>query len=509
MSEVRLVIQDLTGAKWGDFHGSIVSRVVASLSAEPETIGETAEALERFENHGQRLLTQGLRSGFKSEPWDAGLVMIDLPGRLIAYESSYDHFGSAASVCYHNGSSATGLNIRYKLPSDWLIIDSLDQWPRHIPRREERLSRIARNPRALIYGDELYNFVIERCFSSEELRQHLELQDPSSTYEFCKKLHIQWLQTPQAALGDLSPREYMVSQIEEVDSNLWSRQEQWGLTSTCPQPRSENCFAYEHGPMGSQEYLVYQYMMEFLLERCVVRLEEIRNSKIDWDLFSERARLKNMVNEWRDTLQDDFRNRSPAYIIDMERKLVPMTLSREETIIDCDCPLCNLMADLPGPAFWGLDGSGLPMEFEFSTMRTEQEWKEFMLADFELDRPAESDAQIRLGSGVPGGGNALAATMVAPNTSLMALISVGFSLSDLLVKVEEVDPKRNYIASLNRHFDNLRAVVLEQGEHMSMVAPVLEKFEDSLQELRQEHPQLSIDCDEVSTMLAALLEFVE
>jgi hypothetical protein len=77
------------------------------------------------------------------------------------------------------------------------------------------------------------------------------------------------------------------------------------------------------------------------------------------------------------------------------------------------------------------------------------------------------------------------------------------------MKVEDIDPSRQIINTLNRHFDNVRAVVLEHGENLCMIEPVLERFEDTLHDLKVSHPTLSIDCDEVSTMLATLLEFAD
>lgn len=511
MSEVRLVVQDQTGAKWGDFHGSTVSRVVGALAAEPETIPELAMALERYENHGKRLLHRGLHCGFRDDPWDAGIVMIDLPGRLLINESSYDHFEHSSSVNYHNGSSATNVKIRYQLPTDWMIHSSTDQWCIHSSRRIQRFRALERNSRDFVYGDGMLDFLIDRCYHSDALRRHVVLHDPTNTYALCKKIHLEWLQTPQNTLGGLSPREYMLDEVECIDADLWSRQEQWAITGNCPLALAEDSFAYEHAPMGSQEFYVYQYMIEFILECCVVRLPTVmKQSTESWDLVTERTKIRQLVDTWMHQPQDDFRGRTPKQIIDMERKRIPLTLSREETIIDCDCPLCNLMADLPGPAFWGIDGSGLPFEYPFSTFKSEAEWNSMMPGDADFEAlPMQQDSSIRLGSGIPGSGNALASTVVVPNSALMVLVSVGFSLSDLITKVEDVDPSRNFIRTLNRHFDNVRAIVLEHGDNLSLLAPALERFEDSLQDIRHAHPNLTVDCDEVSFMLSSLLEFAD
>ncbi|MBL8872109.1 MAG: hypothetical protein JNK90_20215, partial [Planctomycetaceae bacterium] len=310
------------------------------------------------------------------------------------------------------------------------------------------------------------------------------------------------------ALGDTSPRSYMLASLETIDADIWSRQEQWSLTGECPLPLAVNSFAHKAANLGSQEYFIYQYMIEFILECCVVRLPSfLKRPAPSWDFVAERQKIRKQVDDWMLQPLDDFRGRTPRQLIDLERRRIPMTLTREETIIDCDCPLCNLMADMPGPSFWSLDGSGLPFEYAFSTFTSESEWESFGFDGSFESFPMSADVQIRLGSGIPGGGSALTATKVAPNSALMSLVSVGFSLSDLLSKIEDVDPSRHLIQTLNRHFDNVRAVVLEYGDNLSLVKPSIDQFEECLKDVKDAHPNLSVDCEEVSFMLTALLEF--
>ena len=92
MSEVKLVLRDATRDVSGTLHGSIADRIVAALSAEPETLEELATAVERFEAGGSRWL-QRLRSGIDDRPHDAGVVIIDLAARLIFTSSSATDIG--------------------------------------------------------------------------------------------------------------------------------------------------------------------------------------------------------------------------------------------------------------------------------------------------------------------------------------------------------------------------------------------------------------------------------
>jgi hypothetical protein len=51
-------------------------------------------------------------------------------------------------------------------------------------------------------------------------------------------------------------------------------------------------------------------------------------------------------------------------------------MSGHEAMIDADCPCCQMLADIPGPMFWHLDGSGMDDDFAFDIYhRTREEWE--------------------------------------------------------------------------------------------------------------------------------------
>lgn len=90
MSEVRLNIIDSRGAIHGTAHGFAADAVIAALSAEPETIAELEAALDRYIKHlDDRRPFDFFDASENFEPWDAGLVIVDLAARIVATESSY------------------------------------------------------------------------------------------------------------------------------------------------------------------------------------------------------------------------------------------------------------------------------------------------------------------------------------------------------------------------------------------------------------------------------------
>ena len=122
LSETRLVIRESARDWSGTIHASDPDRAVAALSADPVTLEELEAAVGRFARStpGCRLFAN-LSQGLCDEPYDAGLVVIDLVARLIVVDSTYSSPGTRGVVPYHDGRFATDLRVKYHLADDWLI----------------------------------------------------------------------------------------------------------------------------------------------------------------------------------------------------------------------------------------------------------------------------------------------------------------------------------------------------------------------------------------------------
>jgi hypothetical protein len=126
MSEVRINVLDAREANQGTIHGSVADALIASLSAEPETIAELEAALDRFcKRHEDHSPFAWFVAGEDTDPWDEGVVIVDLAARIVAAESSYSALQSQGEVNYHNGSEATDVWLPYRLPDDWLFLTSV------------------------------------------------------------------------------------------------------------------------------------------------------------------------------------------------------------------------------------------------------------------------------------------------------------------------------------------------------------------------------------------------
>ena len=132
MSEIRLVIVEKDLAFSGDVHGSTGDRVVAALSAEPNTLEELETALVKYQRprdtasrYDLDLLPAG-RCHFVR--YDTGRILIDLYAKLIVIDSDYSDPEREGVVYFHNGHYRTSEEIAYKLADHWTITHNVSNW---------------------------------------------------------------------------------------------------------------------------------------------------------------------------------------------------------------------------------------------------------------------------------------------------------------------------------------------------------------------------------------------
>ena len=107
------------------------------------------------------------------------------------------------------------------------------------------------------------------------------------------------------------------------------------------------------------------------------------------------ARLDQIKSDWLNRPEEDFEDKSPAYIIECERKRLPLAVAAERAMFDDDCPLCRAMAGHTGPTFCHFDGSNMDDDFPFSFYLTRDEWEAEKELQGELDEEFEKERQKR------------------------------------------------------------------------------------------------------------------
>ncbi len=363
MSEVRLNILDASRAINGAIHGSEADAVVAGLSAEPETIQELQDAMSRFIKPIDNLQPfTSFALGVNNAPWDAGIIFVDLAARVVATESSYSTLSPEGEVQYHNGVQATDVWLPYRVADDWLFLDSIAEYEGICDqRRAERAASQPLDARATLYGA-VAEFIVRECRAA----CNSKAESPIA------QIHARWLMTPREDLRGLSPREVMLMKRDFVDADLQSREVQWSFVGEPAPCLNQDSAAYRFAGFGTHEVVLYYELLRFLLSECWKRVSEEGSTPIP----DEVARLEQTKAGWLERPDPDFGGRSPAYILECERKRLPLIVSAEEVVQDDDCPFCQWMSQEGTPAFSHLDGCNMDDDFPFSFYRTRDEWEE-------------------------------------------------------------------------------------------------------------------------------------
>jgi hypothetical protein len=331
-------------------------------------------------------------------------MIIDLAARIVARESTYSMPGPMGQVHYHNGQFATHIPIFYCVPDDWLFLDSIAEY-RGVchERRENRLKNPSLDARAVLYGRPLLEFLATNVRLASACR-NLKNDDVDTLTALTPiaAIHAQWLLTPRDDLRGQSPREVMLAKQNFINSDLESRAFQWSMQLEGPPCLAVDSFAYRFAGFGFHEWVIYYQLIRHLLT-CT------SEANADQDFEDLVTELQSLKDSWLNEPNSDLDNRTPAIIIDNERRRLPEAMGGRSMVIDEDCPLCKMMGDECElgfeVCFWHLDGCNMDEHFAFSTFMTESDYLEDKL-NFELHQRKfekeweEREARIARGEAV-------------------------------------------------------------------------------------------------------------
>ena len=378
MSYIRLNIIDQNHTINGEVHGYLGDAMVAALTAEPETVEELGSALARFIKPCSEVSPFAwFQKAENFEPYDAGIAVIDLAARVMAFDSSYSLPSAEGEFRVQDEFSEDDASIPYRLSDDWLFVYSIPEYEGICKRRrDERLANEPLDARKILYGRALLEFIARECFAARD----------SDDEELFTKIHAKWLMTAREDLRGKTPREVLLEKRDFIDFDLHSRALQWSFTKECPPPLSVTSNAYRFSGFGTHEIVVYYELVRYLLEKCFAGV------KADLSVDAEIERLEQLKTDWLNAPNRDYSGRTPSRIIEWERQRVNMTMSATEYVIDEDCDVCQAMAeDFETPVFWHLDGCNMDEGFEFSFHKTREEFAEEERRREEFNREFERD----------------------------------------------------------------------------------------------------------------------
>lgn len=564
MSEVRLLVRE-AGRDWsGTIHGSCADRAIAALSADPVTLDELERATGRFAKVRGRHFAN-LRPGLNDEPYDAGLVVIDLEARLIVVDSTYSCPERRDWVEYHNGRCATSTLIPYHLADDWLITGDRTQWRALAEQRRRERAASHRDVRAIFYGEPLLEFIareVPRAFARrdefeaaartrwiENARRRLAHEinispdqvDPdlltddeitptawpgqemyaSPFYDALKQIHANWMLTPRDDLGGVCPREIALEHHGHISRDLDDRCRQWSVMNEPPPGLEPSAHAFRYGGFGTHELVKYYELVRELLWSCWERLTDLADnspgttSEADRDFVaSEVARLARVRDTWLDTPDPELHGRTPRSVIDRERARLPEDASGH-AMIDPDCPCCQMLDDMPGPSFWHLDGCNMDDEFAFDIYhRTREEWEKERRDYEEWSNRYDAEREERRRRGeddetpVWQASSFAAENVNAPMSTRM--FGVGCWLAEVIqclrgdTRGETPTPDlQATIVRLNRDFGNVRELLLSRdtSHRDALIGPALDRFVEVLTTVASERPDLAARCESLTGVL--------
>ena len=380
MSSVRFNISDRDGCVSGDLHGSFTDPFIAALTAEPETIAEFESALHRFiKSESDWPPLRGFRKYEDLEPYDAGVVAIDLAGRTVGFETTYTipHAEGNVRVPREFADGDDDVYIPYRLPDDWAFIETMECYEgMRIRHREERLKRPPFDARPIMFGRPLIAHIVRSISAAEDLDDD----------DLFARIHADWLMTPRQDLRDATPRDMLLEKRDFIDFDLHSRSLQWSFTKVCPPPLSKDSFAYINAGFGTHEWVLYYDLIRYLLADAAER----RKAGSVLEIEAEIERLSHARDLWLRSPDSESWGRLPLEIIDLERRRVNMTMTAQQILIDENCPCCVALAEeFDTPMFWHLDGCNMDEGFVFSYFKTVEEYEADILRREEFNREWE------------------------------------------------------------------------------------------------------------------------
>jgi hypothetical protein len=285
----------------------------------------------------------------------------------------------------------------------------------------------------------------------------------------------------------------LLAKREFIDRDLDDRCDQWSRLGECPPGLRRDSYAFRFAGFGTAEIVLYYDLVRELLHDCHKQIA----ARDSIDLVKETERLRRRQHVWLETPQEFLQGFSPAEVIERERQRLPLALSGEAAMVDCDCPLCQMMAE-SGPVFWRIDDSHMDDDVAFSLDELPADdgvWhspvgnnhQPAATAATRSGPAADDDAREEL---VNHWKRALTETDLFESPPLN-MFAVGAQLAELISLIKQAPSVAGaaLIDTLNRDFGNLRQAV--RGEDSALLEPVIACFQRNLEELDTLRPDLA------------------
>jgi hypothetical protein len=198
---------------------------------------------------------------------------------------------------------------------------------------------------------------------------------------------------------------------------------------------------------------------------------------------------------------------TPGKLIALERERIPYAVSGEEAMVDCECPLCQMMAEPDfGPTFCHFDGCNNDTDYPFTFHRTREEWEaeqrdyeEFSRRCDERDKLREAGLLKDEDPFAAGPSGAIwKSSYSAPENECegpaLRLMGIGGHLGELVTDLKDPPGGEEFVESLNRYFGNVRAALQGPEGGGALLAPAVDRFCEELDEAAAAREDLREKC---------------
>jgi hypothetical protein len=369
MTTMRVIVQAAGGAAQDDVDPWTALAVIASLSAEPETLPELTQALCRYQPEHHLFATAPTAAADEpAGPW----CLIDLPGRTLVAGGGFVAPQPGEALEAEQSQPVVGFPILwFNVASDWLFTTADADWRALVKARAAARSAVAPfDPRPVLYGAPLLSHLAAGVLDAAGKGA----LDEERVLDETRAIHVRWLTTPRADLGGQTPRQVLLAERDRLAAEIEQRSHQWSLQAQPVPALPVDARAYRYGGFGTAEVVLYFDLVRVLLGHA-------------WDAVLAGARpalaalveqLAGVREQWlHQPNEESGPDMAPAHLIELERRRVPLT--GEVQHLDCNCAICQAQAEGDfGPMFRVFDGFHLDMEdeFAFSLCRTREEWQE-------------------------------------------------------------------------------------------------------------------------------------
>jgi hypothetical protein len=369
MGEIKLTIINHERSITGVVHEHLARALVASLTAEPDTIPELEMALRRFMIWEAASPLAELTDGEDLTRAEDGLLAIDLVSRTVctAFEELIDDDGIRAVWIETPVGEEEGFHLPFFLSDDWRLVSSVEEFAAIRPgRRAEREANPTIDYRVVMYGSPLVHFIATECVTIARPTTPPESIDDDPAVS----IHKKWYMTPREDLGGKTPREVLFYKRRFIDRELQWRNHQWSFAGVCPPHIPTDTNAYRLSGFGIHEWVIYYYLVRYLIDHAISDEDRSANPA------TESSRLAVLQETYWNEPDPESYLRTPRGIVESERRRIGISMSAKEILIDENCPCCQMMAeDFTTPMFWHLDGCNMDEGFEFSYNETPEEYE--------------------------------------------------------------------------------------------------------------------------------------